>query len=111
MNMQLQHRTKPKRKYLNALRRALVNIFLSNLLVSLYTRAVQCTQSMSANKHTYTHTHTHIMLTRIVLMLAGNGNVAVAIDTGGASSGGSLVFRLDRNDAWVPATGDISCCG
>ena len=37
--------------------------------------------------------------------------MAVAIDDGGVAEGGTLVFRLDRNDAWVPATGDISCCG
>ena len=31
----------------------------------------------------------------------------------GAAAGNlsSLVFHVDRNDTWVPATGDISACG
>lgn len=37
----------------------------------------------------------------------GNGAVAAAISAG--STG--VVFHIDRNDAWVPATGDISACG
>ena len=37
----------------------------------------------------------------------GNGAVGVAV----SGANGSLVFHIDRNDAWVPATGDISACG
>ena len=37
----------------------------------------------------------------------GNGAVGVAVSAGN----GTLVFHIDRNDAWVPATGDISACG
>ena len=37
----------------------------------------------------------------------GNGAVAAAV----GSTPGLLTFFLDRNDAWVPATGDISACG
>eukprot|EP01051_Picozoa_sp_SAG22_P002274 SAG22_NODE_100_length_20558_cov_10.189305_9_plen_576_part_00 len=38
----------------------------------------------------------------------GNGAVSVALS---GTGNGSLVFLLTRNDAWVPATGDISACG
>ena len=37
----------------------------------------------------------------------GNGAVAVAV----SAKNGSLEFHIDRNDAWIPATGDISACG
>ena len=44
----------------------------------------------------------------------GNGALAVAVSATAPSSvtnTSTLVFHIDRNDAWVPATGDISCCG
>ena len=42
----------------------------------------------------------------------GNGAVAVAVSAAKVDSNSSkLVFHIDRNDAWVPATGDISACG
>ena len=37
----------------------------------------------------------------------GNGAVSVVLSGGN----GSLAFHIARNDAWVPATGDISACG
>ena len=44
----------------------------------------------------------------------GNGALGVAISATAPSTAGNmstLVFHIDRNDAWVPATGDLSCCG
>ena len=48
----------------------------------------------------------------------GNGALAVAVshelgrpDSRGDTNTSTLLFWIDRNDAWVPATGDISCCG
>ncbi len=40
--------------------------------------------------------------------VVGNGAVAAAITSVAA---GDLRVYIDRNDAWVPATGDISACG
>jgi hypothetical protein len=44
----------------------------------------------------------------------GNGALAVAVSEtapSGAANTSTLQFNIDRNDAFVPATGDISCCG
>jgi hypothetical protein len=40
--------------------------------------------------------------------ILGNGALGVAV---GSAHAGGLTFYIDRNDAWVPATGDISMCG
>ena len=69
-----------------------------------------CTH-LTKHVHALARPHSHLPTAMHASPPSGNGNVAVAIDAGGAAGGGVLVFRLDRNDAWVPATGDISCCG
>jgi hypothetical protein len=69
-----------------------------------------CTH-LTKHAHALAPPHSHLPTAMHASPPSGNGNVAVAIDAGGAAGGGVLVFRLDRNDAWVPATGDISCCG